>query len=81
MVAVMTMRFSEEEVYVYGLAFALVVSALVGIPYCRISLKKYWNQKRANSLNDLIVITIFELLCAAMLFSMFRTLLNFSSLA
>lgn len=77
----MTMRFSEEEVYVYGLAFALVVSALVGIPYCRISLKKYWNQKRANSLNDLIVITIFELLCAAMLFYMFRTLLHFSSLA
>ena len=73
------MKFSEEEVYVLGMAFSLVVSLLVSIPFCKVNLKWYWCHKRRDSLNDLITITIFGLLCGVMLIYGCRIVFYYSS--
>ena len=74
------MRLSEEEVYVLGMAFALVVSLLLFIPLSRMNLKRYWAHKRTNSLNDMITITIFGLLGGVMCIYLFRILFHYSSI-
>ena len=73
------MRLSEEEVYVLGMAFALVVSLLLFIPFSRMNLKRYWSHKRTNTLNDMITITIFGLLFGVMVIYLFRILFHYSS--
>lgn len=74
------MRFSEEEVYVLGMAFALVVSSLLFIPFSRSNLKRYWSHNRPNSLNDMITITIFGLLCGVILIYAYKILFHYSSI-
>ena len=73
------MRLSEEEVYVLGMAFALVVSLLASIPFCKVNLKWYWSHIRPNSLNEMITNTIFELLCGVMLIYGCRIIFHYSS--
>lgn len=74
------MRLSEEEVYVLGMACALVVSSLLFIPFGRTNLKRYWSHKRSNSLNDMITITIFGLLCFVILIYIYKILFHYSSI-
>lgn len=76
---VLYMRFSEEEVYIFGMALALVVSPLVSILYIKVNLKWYWSHRRNNSLNDMAVLTLFGLLLAALFLSLLRLFFHYSS--
>ena len=77
---VLPMRFSEEEVYLLGMALALVVSPFVGIPYLKMFLKRYWSDKRGNSLNDMVVVDLFLLLFeCALCFYALKLLFHYTS--
>ena len=79
---VLPMRFSEEEVYLLGMALALVVSPFVGIPYLKMFLKRYWSDKRGNSLNDMAVVELFILLCVcAFYFYVLRLFFHYASVS
>lgn len=73
------MRFSEEEVYLWGMALALVVSPLVSIPFVKVNLKWNWSHRRDNSLNDMVVLTLFGLLLTALFFYMLRSFFRYSA--
>ena len=73
------MRFSEEEVYLLGMALALVVSPLVSIPFIKVNLKWNWSHRRDNSLNDLAVLTLFGLLFSALFLYVMRSFFHYSS--
>ena len=77
---VLPMRFSEEEVYLLGMAFTLVVSPLISIPYLKMFLKRYWSDKRGNSLNDMVVVDLFILLfvCASCFYGL-KLLFHYTS--
>lgn len=75
----MSFRFSEEEVYLFGMALALVVSPFAGIPYFKMALKRYWRDKRNNSLNDMAGVTLFGLLFGALSFYILKPLFHFPS--
>ena len=76
---VLPMRFSEEEVYLMGMALALVVSPLIGIPYIKVNLKWNWSHRRNNSLNDIAVMTLFGLLFAALSIYVLRLFFHYSA--
>ena len=79
---VLPMRFSEEEVYLLGMALALVVSPFVGIPYLKMFLKRYWSDKRGNSLNDMAVLALFILLfVCAFYFYALRPFFHYTSVS
>lgn len=77
---VLSMRFSEEEVYLFGMALALVVSLLVSIPFIKVNLKWNWSHRRDNSLNDMVVLTLFGLLLTALLLYMLRLFFHYSAM-
>ena len=73
------MRFSEDIVYVFGVILSLMVSVVVAIPLGKYELRGYWFQKRKNSANDLITVSVFVLLIDAWLFNMVRNYYHFAS--
>ncbi|MDE6648953.1 MAG: hypothetical protein K2K45_03385 [Muribaculaceae bacterium] len=62
------MKFSEEEVYLLGTAIALIVSALIWIPFSKRQLRWFWSHKSNNSFNDIVPVSVFVCLVSGILF-------------